>query len=641
VALSVAAMAVARAEDYDEDLPAILSVTFRGNATFGAGDLLKQTTLDFPSLSHPFRARPRFRRNGFSKELRRIEDYYHRQGFGGVNAQLDSIVSEQSGRSVRLQVGIREGPRTHIREVRFLPQPVFSLEELRAIVPFKTGDPYPFSAAERGRATRALRLAFLSRGYLAVSVRDSSVVSADSSAALLLYQMAPGNQFRVRSVSISGNLRTLPAIVQREIKIHPGQVYSYALVEQSKQNLYSTGLFRSVVIREDDPDPVASTVDLSVRLTERQNAYVEGAVGFGRRDAFEVTASTGWGHRNLWGRGHGLGVSAEVAYNIEEGGDRWYTQEGVHYKYPHVFNTAVRFAPDVTFTIDQRQSAIHLQEWRINAPFTYELGRFTTIGTGASVALSKSSVEDIAEKPQNTLGTRLIYAAINQNYTDNVFNPRTGDVRSLRVERAGFWGETYFTRLSGSYTRFVPLGRNVLAFDIRAGWVEAYGPSREPQALSIGIQGVPFEYLFQAGGSSTVRGFDTYSLGTPIQVTEFNASGGTATVDTVDVHAGTVLLIGNVELRRLAPLLSRWNVNMALFIDAGNAWEDLGAFKKAQFGPGFRDDSEDDPAVSDLRYSYGFGLRYPTPFGPIRVDVGFPAKKFGKRRFHFAVGYPF
>jgi outer membrane protein insertion porin family len=630
----------AAAQDYDDDLPAILGIKFRGNATFGSNELLKQTTIEFPSLTHPLRSRPRFRRNGMSKELRRVEEFYRRQGFGGVNVSVDSVVAEVRNKGVRLYVGVREGPRTRIRELRFLPQPVFSLEELRAVVPFKTGDPYPFSSVERGRATRALRLAFLTRGYLAVSVADSTALGADSTSALLMYRMTPGKQFTVRAVSISGNLSTRPEIVQREIEVQPGQIYSYEKVENSRQRLYSTGLFRSVKVSEEDPDSVATTVDLAIRLVERQNRFVEGAVGFGRSDFFEVQASAGWGHRNLWGRGHGFGVRTEVAYNLEEGGDRWYNEDGVYYVFPRMLGTRTRFTPDVTFLIDHRQSEVHLQEWQINAPFAYEIGRFTSVGLGATLAFTKTSVENIADRPENTLETRLLYAAMTQNYTNNVLNPRTGDVRSIRLERAGgaLGGDNNFTRVSGLYTRYLPFGPMVLALGLRGGWVKAFGESRSPQRENIGIQGVPFEYLFQAGGSSTVRGFDNYSLGTKIRVTELNASGSTASIDTVDVQAGTVMLIGNIEVRRPAPWLGRWNIDMAAFLDIGNTWEDWEAVASAVFAPRYQHDYY---GVEDLRYGYGFGLRYPTPFGPIRADLGFPLKHFGRRQFHFAVGYPF
>ena len=544
----------ALADEFDSELPSIREIEFVGNSAFDAKALRAQMGFEFPSLTHPLRSWPRFRRNTFGRELRELEIFYRRRGFGGASARLDSVVTLDEGRAVHLRVHIREGPHTRIRELRFLPQSVYSLDELRAIVPFAVGDAYPFNAAELGRATRALRLAFLTRGYLAVGVRDSTQLTADSSAAVLVYALEPGKQFTVRAVSVSGNYRTRPYVVQRELKIQPGQVYSYPLIEASKQNLYSTGLFRSVTIREEDPDPVASTVDLAVRLTERENAFVESAVGFGRRDDIEAKASAAWGHRNLWGRGQNFQARATVAYNLQLAGDHYFTQARLHYSMPHFFGTQLRWAPDLAFTIDQRQDNVHLREARFDAPLTRQFGRFTTAGVGARASLSTTTLvkEQVTD---DRLQTQLVYASVTRNALDDIFNPRSGDVRALSAERAGFWGKNDFTRLSGLYSRFMPLGAGVLALSLRAGWVEAYGSSRAGSVADIGIEGVPFEYLFQAGGSSTVRGFDNYSLGTPLTVTQTDVSSGQARVDTVNVNAGTVLFLGNLELRHPAPYL--------------------------------------------------------------------------------------
>jgi translocation and assembly module TamA len=92
-------------------------------------------------------------------------------------------------------------------------------------------------------------------------------------------------------------------------------------------------------------------------------------------------------------------------------------------------------------------------------------------------------------------------------------------------------------------------------------------------------------------------------------------------------------------MRRRAPWpLGRLNLDLALFLDAGNVWEDFEAFRKARFAPRFESHYLD---VADLRYGYGFGLRYRTPVGPIRADLGFPLKRFGQRTLHLALGHPF
>jgi outer membrane protein insertion porin family len=626
-----------RASDAEHGLPEIQGIEFRGNEHFGADELRRQMEFEFRSLLHPFRPQPRFRRNTFSRELRRVEVFYARQGFGGAHAWLDSLESVAEGRGVRLHVRVREGPRTLIREVRFYPQPIFSLDELRRLLPFEAGDPFPFSPALLGRGTRALRLAFLARGYLAVGVEDSTFISADSTTARLEYRMDPGPQFTVRAVSVSGNVQTHQELIRRELRIAPGEIYSYTRVQESQQNLYSTSLFRTVSVREDNLDVDNRTVDLAVRVIERQMAFVEGSVGVGRRDEIEARLSGAWGHRNLFGRGHALEIRSTLAYNLEQKGNNYIAEQRLRYAQPHFFGTRVRFEPEVAYTIEQRQDGVRFRRFQLDAPASFKAGRFTTIALGATAAFTTTELEKELLS-DDLLQTRALTLSVTRNSSDDLFNPRRGEVRSIAFQRAGFDGDNYFTRATAAWFRYQAFGRTVLALGLRTGWVESFGPSRSEAAASIGIRGVPLEYLFEAGGNTTVRGYSNRSLGPSVTARRRDLENDPGTVVEVTQQAGTVLLIGNLEARMPMPWLARWHVGLVGFVDAGNVWRDLEALKKAPFGVRFDDHHL---GRDDMRYSYGFGFRYQTPVGPVRLDVGFPMKRWGRRVIHIGLGHTF
>jgi len=106
----------------------------------------------------------------------------------------------------------------------------------------------------------------------------------------------------------------------------------------------------------------------------------------------------------------------------------------------------------------------------------------------------------------------------------------------------------------------------------------------------------------------------------------------------VDVNAGRILLIGNVEARFPLPWLIRWGMRGVAFIDAGNTWGSAPEMRNARWG--LRVD-EAYVGTADLRWSMGFGLRYPTIVGPIRLDIGLPIKRRGRREFHFGLGHTF
>ena len=105
--------------------------------------------------------------------------------------------------------------------------------------------------------------------------------------------------------------------------------------------------------------------------------------------------------------------------------------------------------------------------------------------------------------------------------------------------------------------------------------------------------------------------------------------------------SGEFLLVTNAELRFPFPFLSKYRFSLAAFVDGGNAWEDITNVSWKSFRPTAPRDEVDQ---QDYWYSAGMGVRYNTPVGPIRLDVGFPIKKdelTENYRFHLSLGQIF
>jgi outer membrane translocation and assembly module TamA len=138
----------------------------------------------------------------------------------------------------------------------------------------------------------------------------------------------------------------------------------------------------------------------------------------------------------------------------------------------------------------------------------------------------------------------------------------------------------------------------------------------EGQPITVTVEDLPASERFFAGGDTTIRGFALDTVGAPNTI---SASGFP--------RGGNALLLMNGELR--VPV---WrDIGAVTFMDGGNVFDRV---------------TEMD--LGELRGSVGFGLRYRSPIGPIRFDVGFKLDRHeiggqleSRRAFHFSIGQAF
>jgi outer membrane protein assembly factor BamA len=187
---------------------------------------------------------------------------------------------------------------------------------------------------------------------------------------------------------------------------------------------------------------------------------------------------------------------------------------------------------------------------------------------------------------------------------DDVFNPRRGALYGIVLKEAfrGVWSQAEFSKLTIQGSWFLPLDTAVVALSARAGAAWPYGGTIE----------VPIHERFYAGGSTTVRGYLQDSIGPSAK----DANGS------LIPQGGQSMTVLNAELR----LNPGEGFGVVFFTDAGNVW------------PG------QEINFNNLRSSFGAGIRYGTPVGPLRVDYGhkiqqLPGESPGE--LHFNIGNTF
>jgi outer membrane protein insertion porin family/translocation and assembly module TamA len=199
-----------------------------------------------------------------------------------------------------------------------------------------------------------------------------------------------------------------------------------------------------------------------------------------------------------------------------------------------------------------------------------------------------------------------------RNTTNNVLDAKRGYVASLHLEQAGRWlgGDYNYYEFTGEGRYYVSLGgRAVVAVMARAGNIDDLGSSDVLQ--------VPFYKRYFLGGATNLRGWGRFDVA-PLSGSGFPLGG----------HS-----FANFSTEVRVPLVG--NLGGVLFLDGGNVWSDPWGFD-----------------ADDMRYDVGPGIRYNTPIGPIRADLGYQLNPIpgllvnGKPeprrfRFHFSIGQAF
>ncbi|MCC7033795.1 MAG: BamA/TamA family outer membrane protein [Acidobacteria bacterium] len=572
-----------------------------------------------------------------------IEELYRVRGHERVTVKPSvEVLPEQAEGSVRFRpvathFTIVEGVGTTVAGVTLGATPGVPEPDLRARLGLVTGRPFyrPQLAADRDAIERHLR----NLGFLSARVTPTLAFSDGNQRVAVTWNISAGEQSVVDHVLITGNTRTSSDVIRRELRLRPGVPLGAEALAESQQRLSQLGLFRRVRIVE-LPRPGTPQRDVLVTVEEAPATAVTygGGLEVGRRlrqgaggvaaERVEVAPRAFFevSRRNLWGKNRTLSLFSRVSLRPRDPAidSRDPTDTGGYglndYRVTGTFREPRAFG-----TPGDAQVTAFLERG-IRASFTFDRRGVRTdyarrFGTGFTVTgrytndYTELFDEQIAAEdrllidrlfPQVRLST--FFGAFLRDSRDDVLDPQRGAVIGLdgAVAARAYGSEVGFAKtfLQGFLYRRLPGKGFVLAGGVRAGFATGFArevprvdedgnpvPGEDGRPIVDIVEDLPASERFFAGGDTTVRGFALDRLGT---------------VDTLDSQGfpqgGNGLVVLNAELR--APY---WKgVGLVGFVDAGNVFKQVG-----------------DIDLGDLRVAAGFGARYRSPIGPLRVDLGF------------------
>ena len=642
-----------------------LKIEIAGNHYFNKELLLSRLTI-IPSSTF---VKPRFSRRLLEVDVLSMKNLYAANGF--LSAQVvgttPTAAKDKSGQLI-VKFDINEGKQTLVSSLQLEGMSVISEEELRGVLGSLPGQPYSEISIASDRDN--ILALYFNRGFPNATFSWTAVPDAakpaegdagknakknsDSASAnpsidraepmKLIYQIHEGSQVIVRQVLFSGYNHVRPAVIQRHVKLKAGQPLREGDVVESQQKLYNLGIFNRVTIDAQNAAGTDPEKDVVVLVEEAKRYTIAYGGGFEAQRLASTTDPTGGqleasprgifeiSKQDLTGRADTLSLKVRGSFIQGRALLAYTAPESLNRDNLSLQATAyVEKTQDInTFTQTRYEGNLQLTDTlspRSSLLFRYAFRKVT---------LSNLNVpqEEVPLFYQPTLVSEFSMSWF-RDTRDNPADASKGSFNTADVSIAGtaIGSSASFMRVFLQNSTYHKISRNwSFARSTRIGILIPYASTESlsfpAQTGTPSPQLIPLPERLFAGGGTSLRGFALNQAGPRDAITGFPVG-------------GQAMLITNQELRfpLKLPIIGT-SLGGALFYDGGNVYSRISrvtlrwssptpVFKTAypNLPPGrFNPTTCVYNCTNELNYfsnTIGFGLRYATPVGPIRIDLGY------------------
>lgn len=470
------------------------------------------------------------------------------------------------------------------------PGPLFKLGKIRMEGDAATRDPANYGLSPGGDAGSltilkagdkiVAELKNEGRPLARIAARDV-VADHDTNTVDITLRVDGGPVAPIGIVGVTGQKSIDPDFIRRYSRINEGKPYSPDDLKKASDRLRKLGVFSSVTIREADKLSANGSIPMTIEVSEGKQKYFGVGAQYSTIDGFGLQGY--WGNRNLFGQAESLRIEGAIS-RLGETTD----YKDLDYSAGILYSKPGAFFPAATFNASLKAKSEHPDNYDANsitadAGLSYELTDFDTISAGGRVSYEDSHTDAFGDQQYLTFSIPISYV---RDTRDNKLDPTEGyrataDAQPSYEALSG----TIFTSLEGSISGYKGIGANdniVFAGKLAAG--SLLGADN--------IENIPTTRRFFAGGGGSVRGY-SYQEITPYNALNQALGGRSYATASFEARVKITEAIGLVP-----------------FIDAGSVTD-------STF-----------PDLSDIRIGAGIGVRYATPFGPIRLDFAVPLDKY-------------
>ena len=615
----------------------LAAVRLEGNKYFDTDTIRERIAIQPASI---ILSNGRFSQRLLADDLTVIKNLYQANGFLDVKVTAD-LQDDYQGRENQMAVAIKieEGPQTLVNSLKVVGNNTFPPGRLTRLLSCTEGQPYsePNVASDRDAVTYF----YYNHGFPNVQFEAAaSPVPGEPQRMQVTYTITEGEQVFVDRVLVSGREYTRAYVVNREMRIGDGDPLSQARMVDSQRRLYDLGLFNQVDMAVQNPDGQEPSKDVLFNLQEakrwtfRYGGGLEfatgnvpttnnpqGKTGVSPNGVLEIT------RLNMFGRDQTLTFRVRVGLLTR--------RALIGYDAPRLFHSekwrfnATAFydnTADVnTFTSERLDGTVQAEQ-KYSRPTTllYRLS-FQRVAVDPNSLVIDPTLIPLYSKPVRLAIPSFTYV---RDTRDNPIDSHKGsyNIADLGLATSALGSEANFGKaLLQNSTYYTFKKRWVFARNTQIGILHPYGTNNFLSPPPIGSKlpteatSVPLPELFFAGGSNSLRSFSINQAGPRDLQTGYPIGGQGLFVNNLEIRTPPVAL----------PFVGD-NLGFVFFHDMGNVFDTANHIISGMLRihqPSIANCSAR-TSTATCNFSYnpqavGMGVRYKTPVGPVRLDVGY------------------
>jgi outer membrane protein insertion porin family len=592
----------------------IKEINFIGNKAFSESTLRGEMQLQTGGWLSWYSKDNLYSKQKLTADLETIRSYYLNRGYLEFVIESTQVSITPDKKDIYLTISIREGNKFTVKNISLAGELLGKEKEFQSLLTVKSGQ--TFSSAKLAESTKAIAEKLGSYGYAFAVINPQPDIRRDLSEVDITLVVDAGRRVYVRKVEITGNAKTRDLVIRREMRQFESSWFDSEKIRLSKERINRTGYVKDSEITTADVPGSPDQVDVNVKVEEKPTGAISIGAGFSSTE--KLILSAGINQENAFGTGTSIGLNFSLGKINQSLAlsqyDPYFTEDGIS-RYTDLF---YRSSKPLYYVGD---SAYQIKSVGTNLKFGVPYTEVDRVFFGTAFELFDINVTQNTPQPYqnyaNAWGVRTPPGGRVQTYNipatvgwardgrDSALIPSKGSLQRLSGEVGTPLGNLLFYQLNAQYQQYHSFSKgNILSFNGELGYGEAYGNKPYPITKN-----------YFVGGIGSVRGYAPGSLGPKY----FNTTTGTFLPT-----GGQSKIVTNVEYTFPVPGSGvDKTLRLFTFADGGNAFQDINL---------------------SLRYSYGVGLSWISPLGPLKFSYGIPINAQPNdniQRLQFQVGTAF